>query len=152
MKHQRIFSTAAITSGLFAATLLSASPASAYAGADLEVVIGPNGTSSTAVATVNQGASNGDGTRAVVFTCEGLSTGDAASTAVRSCALLVNGVVVQYAQPIALPGAAAATGGVRLSVPRGATVRACSSVFSTFIVSPSLSSAKCSSTVISASL
>ena len=150
MKHQRILSTLAVTGGLLAATLLTASPASAYAGADLEVAIGPNGTSSTGVVTITQGVANGDGTRAVVFSCEGLSTGDTASTAVRSCSLAVNGVVVQRAQAIALPGPAAATGGASLSVPRGASVSVCASVYSTFIVSPPMSVSKCSSTFVTA--
>jgi hypothetical protein len=144
----RLMSTTALTASLLAAAGGVASPASANAGADADLVVGPNGTSSTAVATVTLGASNGDGTRAVAFTCEGLSTGDAASTAVRACTLRVNGSNAQYAPPVALPGAAAATGGVSVRVPLGATVTACSSVLSIFVVSPFISSSKCATAIV----
>lgn len=144
----RALSAAMMTFALLCAGTAAAMPASANAGADAEIAIGPNGTSSTAAATIVLGASNGDGTRSVAFACAGASTGDVASTAVRSCTLRVNGITVQSAQPIALPGPSAASGGVRLRVPLGASVQACASVSSVFIVSPPLSSFKCAGAIV----
>ena len=140
----RVLSTLTAAGALTAAATVAATPALANAGVDAGIVLGPNGTSSTAIANVVLGARNGDGTRAASFTCEGLSTGDVVSTAVRSCTLRVNGITVQSAPAIALPGATAASGGVRLSVPVNATISACTSVLSVFAISPFLSSSKCS--------
>lgn len=145
---RRVIGTLAVSSALTLVSALGASPASANTGADAELVLGPNGTSSTSVATVTLGANNGDGTRSVAFTCSGLSTGDTSATAVRACQLRVNGVTVQSASPLSLPGATASTGGARLSVPVRATVTACSFVTSWFVVSPSLQSTKCAAPIV----
>jgi hypothetical protein len=151
LRTHRILGTVCLTVAAVSLSALGAAPASAYSGADAAVNLGPNGTSSTAAASITQGVSNGDGTRAVVFTCTGLSTGDTASTTV-DCTLTVNGTVAQRAPRITLPGAAAATGGASVSVPRGATVGVCSNVLSTFVVSGSLPSQKCVFAVVAPTL
>jgi hypothetical protein len=154
MLRSRALTAATIAAATLGLSVLSAAPASAYAGAEVDagLAFGPNGTSSRTVPTVNQGVANGDGTRAVAFTCEGVSTGDTVSTSVRACQLYVNGVLTQSLQPISLPGAFSSTAGARVSVPRGATVRVCGSVLSIFAISPALASSLCTSTVISATL
>lgn len=153
MKFTRVLSAASITAALLGGGVFSAAPASAYVGADVDasLTIGPNGTSSRALPTITQGVANGDGTRGVAFTCSGLSTGDAASTGV-SCTLSVNGTVVQRAQTVYLPGPATTTGGVRISVPSGASVKVCAFVVSNFIVSPQLTSGGCATTIVSPSV
>lgn len=147
MIRSRIPAVVALTAALLGGGLLSAAPASAYAGANTAITTSGANFVQTSVQ-LTQGIANGDGTRQVAFTCEGLSSG--VSTRLYGCNLYVNGNLATSGPVVALPGPAVASGGVNIAVPRGATVTLCGGTDAVFVDGQVLGARTCTSLLVSA--